>query len=119
MKFPADEAEEDEARELAVRVVKSALNIPSQLEFGTLPTLEPIKQLNNTDPELYHLLDIFVGGDYHDYEEFKEEHEGWLESNGTFFTKSFISILVTLFYPTTLNTITCVVRTKIEKKTAK
>ena len=56
--------------------------MPSQFEFGDLPTLEPVKALSQTDPELFGLLEVFVGGDVDDYDEFKEEHSGFLENNG-------------------------------------
>ncbi|KAF3926503.1 hypothetical protein AA313_de0209033 [Arthrobotrys entomopaga] len=81
-RFPADEADEDEARDIAVRVIKAAISLPHHMEFGDLTTLEPVKALSATDPDLYNLFEIFAAGEYQDLEEFKEEHEGWLEENG-------------------------------------
>ncbi|KAF3940145.1 hypothetical protein ABW19_dt0200922 [Dactylella cylindrospora] len=81
-RFPADEADEDEARDLAVRAIKAAITLPHHMEFGDLTPLEPIKALSETDPDLYALFEIFAAGEFQDFEEFKEEHEGWLESNG-------------------------------------
>jgi len=52
------------------------------VEFGDLITLEPVKALADTDPELFALLEVFAAGEYEDFEEFKEEHDGWLEDNG-------------------------------------
>ncbi|KAF3912042.1 hypothetical protein ABW21_db0200948 [Orbilia brochopaga] len=80
-RFPIDEADEDEARELAIRAVKAAITLPHHMEFSDLTTLEPVKALSATDPELYAFFEIFAAGEFQDLEEFKEEHEGWLEEN--------------------------------------
>ncbi|EPS39377.1 hypothetical protein H072_6866 [Dactylellina haptotyla CBS 200.50] len=80
-RFPADEADEEEAQEIAVRVVKAAISLPHHMEFGDLTTLEPIKALAGEQPDLYQLFEIFVGGEYQDLEEFIEERDGWLEQN--------------------------------------
>ncbi|KAK6344000.1 hypothetical protein TWF696_007650 [Orbilia brochopaga] len=81
-RFPVDEADEDEARELAIRAVKAAITLPHHMEFSDLTTLEPVKALSATDPEFYAFFEIFAAGEFQDLEEFKEEHEGWLEENG-------------------------------------
>ncbi|KAJ6259908.1 Eukaryotic translation initiation factor [Drechslerella dactyloides] len=94
-RFPVDEADEDEARELAIRAVKAAITLPHHMEFSDLTTLEPVKALSATDPEFYSFFEIFAGGEFQDLEEFKEEHDGWLEENGTT-TPSSPSYLITV-----------------------
>ncbi|KAF3315550.1 hypothetical protein TWF173_003464 [Orbilia oligospora] len=81
-RFPADEADEDEAREIAIRAIKAAITLPHHMEFSDLAVLEPVKALSATDPDLYAFFEIFAAGEFQDLEEFKEEREGWLEENG-------------------------------------
>ncbi|KAF3916551.1 hypothetical protein ABW20_dc0102371 [Dactylellina cionopaga] len=81
-RFPADEADEDEAREIAVRAIKAAITLPNHMQFIDLTALEPIKALSATDPDLFAFFEIFAAGEYQDLEEFKEEREGWIEENG-------------------------------------
>lgn len=71
-----------EARELAVRQTKAAINIPTHLSFDKLVTLDSVQALRESDAELFQLLEVFSGGELEDYVDFNDEHEGWLEDNG-------------------------------------
>lgn len=80
--FTPEEASSEEARTIALRLLKASVNLPSRLEFDDIIALEPIQHLNNTDPEAFALLEVFAGGDLEDYEEFNDEHDGWVDDNG-------------------------------------
>ncbi|KAA8909171.1 hypothetical protein FN846DRAFT_943113 [Sphaerosporella brunnea] len=80
--FSEDEAASPAARELATRLIKAAINLPSRLDFDELSTFPAIAALQESDPELFQLYDVFAGGQLEDYIEFNDEHEGWVEGNG-------------------------------------
>ncbi|KAH8148654.1 uncharacterized protein LAJ45_07365 [Morchella importuna] len=80
--IPAADAATEQARALALRLVKAGVNIPSRLEFDDLIALDAVQKLANTDPEAFALLEVFIGGDLEDYEEFNDEHDGWVDDNG-------------------------------------
>lgn len=81
-KFPEEEASAPQARELAVRLVKAAINLPSRLDLEELSAFPTIQALQDSDPELFQLYDVFAGGQLEDYIEFNDEHEGWTNGNG-------------------------------------
>lgn len=81
-KFPEEEASAPQARELAIRLVKAAINLPSRLDLEELSAFPTIQALQDSDPELFQLYDVFAGGQLEDYIEFNDEHEGWTNSNG-------------------------------------
>jgi len=80
--FTPEESTGEEARTIAVRLLKASVNLPSCLEFDDIIALDAIQQLSNTDPEAFALLEVFAGGDLEDYEEFNDEHDGWVDDNG-------------------------------------
>ncbi|KAI5780521.1 hypothetical protein EDC01DRAFT_276897 [Geopyxis carbonaria] len=80
--FPESEAASAHARELAVRLVKAAINMPSRLDFDELSSYPAIVALQSSDPELFQLFEVFSGGQLEDYIEFNDEHEGWVDENG-------------------------------------
>lgn len=86
--IPPQEADGAQARELSLRLVKAAINIPSRLEFDDLIALDAVQKLGASDPEAYALLEVFIGGDLEDYEEFNDEHDGWVDDNGLFLLAS-------------------------------
>ena len=81
--FTPEESTGEEARTIAVRLLKASVNLPSCLEFDDIIALDAIQQLSNTDPEAFALLEVFAGGDLEDYEEFNDEHDGWVDDNGS------------------------------------
>lgn len=80
--FPDVEATSPQAGELATRLVKAAINLPSRLDLGELSTFSAIAHLQNSDPELFQLYEVFAGGQLEDYIDYNDEHDGWVEDNG-------------------------------------
>jgi translation initiation factor 3 subunit M len=79
--FPDAEAASPAARELATRLVKAAINLPTRLDFDEISTFPAIAALQASDPELFQLYEVFAGGQLEDYIEFNDEHDGWIEGN--------------------------------------
>jgi translation initiation factor 3 subunit M len=80
--FPSDEASSQEARDLSLRALKSALVHPKHFDFQDLTDLDSIQGLRNSDPVYFQLLEIFNSDVLEDYNDFKDEHDGWIESSG-------------------------------------
>ncbi|KAF2757201.1 eukaryotic translation initiation factor 3 subunit M [Pseudovirgaria hyperparasitica] len=78
--IPADEASDEEARALSLRALKSALTHPTHYDFQDLIALDSIQALRNSDPVYSQLLEIFNAELLDDYNDFKDEHDGWLEA---------------------------------------
>lgn len=80
--FTADEVTSDEARELSIRALKSALLHPSHYDFQDLTALDSIQALRKSDPTHFELLEIFNADLLDDYNDFTDEHDGWVEEQG-------------------------------------
>lgn len=80
--FTADEVTSDEARELSIRALKSALLHPSHYDFQDLMALDSIQALRKSDPTRFELLEIFNADLLDDYNDFTDEHDGWVEEQG-------------------------------------
>lgn len=80
--FASDEASSPEARELSLRALKSALTHPSHFDFQDLTELDAIQALRNSDPVYFQLLEIFNSDLLDDFNDFKDEHDGWIEETG-------------------------------------
>lgn len=80
--FTSDEASSPEARELSLRALKSALTHPTHFDFQDLTDLDSVQALRNSDPVFFQLLEIFNSDLLDDYNDFKDEHDGWVESSG-------------------------------------
>ena len=80
--FPDSKSSPREAREIATRLVKASINVPSRLDFDELSTFPAVVALQNSDPELFQLYEVFAGGQLEDYIEFNDEHDGWVDDNG-------------------------------------
>ncbi|ORY09305.1 eukaryotic translation initiation factor 3 subunit M [Clohesyomyces aquaticus] len=80
--FPSDEASSPEARELSLRALKSALTHPNHFDFQDLTDLDSIQALRNSDPIYFQLLEIFNSDLLDDFNDFKDEHDGWVEESG-------------------------------------
>ena len=80
--IPPDEASNEEAQTLATRALKSALSHPSHFDFQDLTALDSIQALRKSDPTFFELLEIFNAQLLDDYNDFKDEHEGWVEAQG-------------------------------------
>ncbi|KAF2797796.1 eukaryotic translation initiation factor 3 subunit M [Melanomma pulvis-pyrius CBS 109.77] len=80
--FPSEEVSSPEARQLALRALKSALTHPTHFDFQDLTDLDTIQALRQSDPIYFQLLEIFNSDLLDDFNDFKDEHDGWVEESG-------------------------------------
>jgi translation initiation factor 3 subunit M len=80
--FPSEDASSPEARDLSLRALKAALTHPTHFDFQDLTDLDSIQALRNSDPIYFQLLEIFNADSLDDYNDFKDEHDGWVEESG-------------------------------------
>jgi translation initiation factor 3 subunit M len=73
--FPPAESNIPQARKLALRAVKSALNNPNHFDFQDLTALDPVQALRKSDPVWFELLEIFNGKLLDDFDDFRTEHD--------------------------------------------
>ncbi len=78
---PADDEEvkSEEAQTLSLRALRMALLSNTQYDFQDLRVLPPVQALSDSRPVHSQLLDVFAEQDLEDYNDFREEHEGWIE----------------------------------------
>ncbi|MCJ1241132.1 hypothetical protein MMC14_009136 [Varicellaria rhodocarpa] len=77
--IPNGEISSEEARSLSIRALKSALSYPTHFDFQDLTALDSIQALRKSDPTFFELLEIFNAELLDDYNDFKDEHQGWIE----------------------------------------
>ena len=80
--FSTDESSSGEARSLSTSALKAALSHPNRLDFQDLTALDSIQALRKLDPVLFELLEIFNAELLDDYNDFKDQHDGWIEEQG-------------------------------------
>lgn len=56
-----------------------AISHPARFDFQDLRILPSVQALGDSHPVYSQLLDIFIEQDLEDYNDFKDEHEGWVE----------------------------------------
>lgn len=78
----AEEASSEEGRTLSTKALKSALLHPSHFDFQDLTALDSIQALRKSDPVFFELLEIFNAELLDDYNDFTDEHDGWIEEQG-------------------------------------
>lgn len=61
--------------------MKVALLSDTQFDFHSLTALPVIQALHESHPTHYELLSIFSQKELEDYNDFREEHKGWIEQN--------------------------------------
>ncbi|CAK7263774.1 hypothetical protein SEPCBS57363_000740 [Sporothrix epigloea] len=76
------EVKSEEAEQLSVRAVRTALLSNTQYDFQDLRVLPAVQALSDSAKSGVYaqLLDIFAEQDLEDYNDFCEEHEGWIEA---------------------------------------
>ncbi|CAK7201429.1 hypothetical protein SEUCBS139899_004133 [Sporothrix eucalyptigena] len=76
------EVKSEEAEQLSVRAVRTALLSNTQYDFQDLRVLPTVQALADSEKSAIYaqLLDIFAEQDLEDYNDFNEEHEGWIEA---------------------------------------
>jgi translation initiation factor 3 subunit M len=80
--FDADDREEltsEEAQKLALRAVRMALMSNTLYLFQDLRDIPCVEALNDSHPVYAQLLEIFAEQDLEDFNDFNDEHEGWIE----------------------------------------
>lgn len=77
--FDGDEVKSEEAQQLALRALKVALSDPAHNDFFDILAVPAVQALADSHPVYYELLMIFAEKDLEDYNDFKEEHEGFIE----------------------------------------
>ncbi|GJN68651.1 eukaryotic translation initiation factor 3 subunit M [Purpureocillium lilacinum] len=80
--FDADDKEEvgsEDAQRLSLRALKTAILSNTHFLFQDLRAIPSVQALSDSHPVYSQLLDIFAEQDLEDYNDFNEEHEGWVE----------------------------------------
>ena len=77
--IPSSDSETPNARALSIRALKSALSDPSHFDFQDLTALDSIQALRKSDTDFFELLEIFNAEQLDEYNDFREEHNGWIE----------------------------------------
>jgi translation initiation factor 3 subunit M len=80
--IPPSDSSSQEARNLSIKALKSALSNPSQFDFLDLTALDAIQALRKSEPIYAELLEIFSSSQLDEYNDFLEEHDGWVEKQG-------------------------------------
>ncbi|CAD6503887.1 BgTH12-05631 [Blumeria graminis f. sp. triticale] len=68
-----------ESQNLSIRALKVAILSATQFDFHNLTSLPAIQALSESHPIHSELLTIFSEKELEDYNEFREEHKGWIE----------------------------------------
>ncbi|KAG4216916.1 hypothetical protein PC116_g34603, partial [Phytophthora cactorum] len=77
--FGEDDVKSEEAQQLALRALKTALLSPTHNDFQDLLAVSAIQALSDSHPLYFELLTIFAEKDLEDYKDFNDEHEGFIE----------------------------------------
>lgn len=80
--FSADDASNKEARDLAVRALKSALNAPAHYDFQDLTALDAVQALRQSDATHFELLELFTSENLDDYNDFNDANDDFVEKEG-------------------------------------
>ncbi|KAI0382030.1 PCI-domain-containing protein [Hypomontagnella monticulosa] len=77
--FDEDEVKSEEAQQLALRALKIALLSSTHYDFQDVIAVPAIQNLSDSHPVYFELLTIFAEKDLEDYNDFNDEHEGFIE----------------------------------------
>ncbi|KAK4996279.1 hypothetical protein LTR66_004077 [Elasticomyces elasticus] len=77
-----EEVSSTEAHDLSLRALRSALLNPSHFDFQDLIALDSIQALRTSEPVWFQLLEVFSADLLDDYNDFKDEHDGWVDEQG-------------------------------------
>jgi translation initiation factor 3 subunit M len=77
--FDSDEVSSTEAQELSIRALKAALLSNTHFDFHDLTSLPTIQALSDSHPVYSELLEIFSEKELEDYNDFRDENEGFIE----------------------------------------
>ncbi|KAK4116353.1 PCI-domain-containing protein [Canariomyces notabilis] len=74
-----EEITSEEAQKLSLKATRMAISSPTRFDFQDLRALPSVQALSDSHPVYAQLLDIFTEQDLEDYNDFRDEHEGWIE----------------------------------------
>ncbi|KAI0514812.1 hypothetical protein F5B22DRAFT_218348 [Xylaria bambusicola] len=77
--FGDAEVKSEAAQKIALRALKTALLSPTQYDFQDLLNVPCVQALSETHPVYFELLTVFAEKDLEDFNQFREEHEGFIE----------------------------------------
>ncbi len=77
-----DETDSSETRKISIRALKAAFSHPSHFDFQDLAAVDSIQALRKSDPTYFELLEVFNADLLDDFNDFKDEHDTWLEEQG-------------------------------------
>jgi translation initiation factor 3 subunit M len=80
--FTSETASSPEARKTALSSLKVALDAPSHYDFQDLTALDAIQALRKSDAIYFELLELFTSETLDEFNDFKDEHDGWIEKEG-------------------------------------
>ena len=80
--FSSDESSAREAHDLALKALKTALQSPTHFDFQDITGLDAIQSLRKSEPVYFELLELFTSEQLDDLNDFKDDHEGWIEEQG-------------------------------------
>ncbi|KAM3086620.1 hypothetical protein ACMFMG_000746 [Clarireedia jacksonii] len=67
------------AQKLAIKALRTALLSPTHYDFHDLTTLSAVQALSDSHPIYSELLEIFAEKELEDYNDFQDEHDGFVE----------------------------------------
>ena len=76
-----DSASSQEAHDLSLRALKTALQNEKHFDFQDLTSLDSIQALRKSEQTWYELLECFSAENYDDFQDFKEGNNSFLSSN--------------------------------------
>ncbi|KAI1638569.1 hypothetical protein F4809DRAFT_649196 [Biscogniauxia mediterranea] len=77
--FDEEQTKSEDAQRFSLRALKSALLSPTHYDFQDLLAVPAVQALSDLNPVYFELLSIFAEKDLEDYNDFREEHEGFIE----------------------------------------
>ncbi|KAM0519965.1 hypothetical protein ACHAPE_003237 [Trichoderma viride] len=77
--FDGEGTSSEEAQRLSLRALKMAILSNTHFLFQDLRAIPSVQALNDSQPVYSQLLDIFAEQDLEDYNDFNDEHKGWVE----------------------------------------
>ncbi|KAL7901357.1 hypothetical protein HDV63DRAFT_365758 [Trichoderma sp. SZMC 28014] len=77
--FDGEGTSSEEAQRLSLRALKTAILSNTHYLFQDLRAIPSVQALSDSQPVYSQLLDIFAEQDLEDYNDFNDEHKGWVE----------------------------------------
>ena len=78
--IPSSDAAGTEGKDLSAQALRIALNSPTHFDFEDLTSLDSIQALRQSEPVYFQILELFTSDTLEDFNNFKEEHPGWIEA---------------------------------------